>query len=137
MSATKPIHVGPDMSIHHPVYGDMTAEVAAELTKLNQAEEDEAYRNAHARQAEIAKTCGTDARLMDKNSGLRLVAQIDASVFSYWEAREGKDFWSYKGELKRMLKKHPELAVKTKSNQFSFATTAPEARRGRGRWATA
>lgn len=135
MSVTKPVHIGPDMSIHHPVYGDMTEEVAKELMLLEREADEEAYRNAHERQLFIAKTCGRDARIMDKNSGLRLVAQIDASVFSYWEAREGKDFWSSKGELKRMLKKHPELAVTAKSNQFSFTTAASGGSRRRGRWA--
>jgi hypothetical protein len=112
----------------------MTEEVAAELIKLEQQADEDVYRNAHERQQLIAKTCGTDGRVMDKNSGLRLVAQIDAGVYSYWELREGKQFWTQQGELKRMLKKHPELAVQAKTNQFSFSTTSTGNRR-RGRWA--
>lgn len=124
------------MTIHHPVYGDMTEEVAKELMLLERQADEDVYRNAHERQLQIAATCGVDGRVMDKNSGLRLVAQIDAGVYSYWELREGKKFWTNEGELKRMLKKHPELAVNAKTNQFSFSTPATGNRR-RGRWAAA
>lgn len=135
MNVSRPVHIGPDMRIHHPEYGDMTEEVAKELILLERENDEDTYRNAHARQVAIAKTCGVDGRVMDKNSGLRLVAQIDPGVFSYWEMREGKQFWTNQGELNNMLKKHPELAVQAKSNQFSFSTPATGNRR-RGRWAT-
>ena len=68
--------------------------------------------------------------------GFALKAQIDARVHDYWRRREGAGFW--KSELKAMLRRHPELAVKAQSDQsrvsFAAPTTAP--RRG-GRWAKA
>ena len=54
----------------------------------------------------------------------------------YWRRREGAGFWKH--ELKNMLRRHPELAVKAQSDQarVSFATPTTAPRRG-GRWAKA
>jgi hypothetical protein len=106
--SSRPIQVTPEMRIVHPDYGDLTEDVARELGKLNQAEADRVYREAQQRQRKIAGACGQESVI--GAGGLRLVAQIDETVFNYWEAREGRDFWKH--ELPFMLKRHPELAVR-------------------------
>lgn len=126
------IHIGPAMQIMHPEYGDMTAEVASELQKLNENAAERAFIEADRRQRHIAKTCGQESFV--QHGGMRLVAQIDESVFSYWEAREGRDFWKH--ELPFMLKRHPELAVKPINPNPTFGYTGqPRVRGKRGRWA--
>jgi len=120
------------MQVHHPDYGDMTAEVAAELQKLNQSSDERAYAEATRRQRHIAHVCGQESLTM--KGGMRLVAQIDESVFGYWEAREGREFWKH--ELPFMLKRHPELAVKAVNPNPQFGYTGKPGVRGkRGRWA--
>lgn len=138
MSHTKPIHIGPDMRIIHPEYGDMTEDVARELAVMNQAAADEAFAQAQANQVKIAKLCGRESRI--GKDGLRLVAQIDADVFGYWEMREGRDFWKH--ELKFMSKRHPEIAVNPRSENPTIVNPGIPAlarsgvRGKRGRWAT-
>jgi broad specificity phosphatase PhoE len=91
------------------------------------------YRQAQKRQQHIARVCGQESRI--GQNGLRLVAQIDETVFNYWEQREGPEFWKH--ELKYMLKRHPELAVKAKSETLKLGYTGQPRVRGRGRWAAA
>lgn len=101
-------------------YGDMTADVAAELALLRIEERDRLVNQAAARQRHIARATGT-ARTMQEG---HLVAQIDADVFNYWEQREGRGFWADKSNRKHMLKRHPELAVHAKSARTTI--TVPE-----------
>lgn len=143
MQTQRPIMVGPAMEIHHPIYGDMTEDVARELQALNREAEERAYIEAGARQKLIARTCGRESRVMKGDGGMRLIAQIDEDVYNYWEQREGREFWTEGGELNKMLKKHPELAVTPKIENPSIRVgfgAAPAKRvlskRGRGRWAT-
>lgn len=139
MAAGKQILVGPNFEIHHPEYGDLTAEVARELQLLNQQQDDQIYLEAEARQRTIARVTGREA--VHGRSGMRLVAQIDESVYNYWELREGREFWKH--ELPFMLKRHPELAVRSVSANptvgFDGTTGQAAARTGvrgkRGRWA--
>lgn len=129
----RPIHIGPDMSVHHPEYGDMTAEVARELQILNQQESDEIYLAAQQRQDHIAKVCGRESVAQ---GGVRHIAQIDEAVYNTWETREGPEFW--KNELGYMLKRHPELAVKSVSPTLTVSMAGaarPGVRGKRGRWA--
>lgn len=135
---------GQDMRVVVPGYGDMTAEVAIELAKLRVAENHRDAALAARRQAHIAKTCGTEAPLLDHG---QLRAQIDGSVFSDWEKREGRGFFGDKSSLNDFLKRFPECRVRgiPKNPTFRVADTsgiilnagktyAP--RRG-GRWASA
>lgn len=142
----KPIQVGPDMRIIHPDFGDISEDVAQELAKLRIQRNEEAVRFAARDQLRIAATCNRES-IIGKH-GLRLEAQIDENVFNYWEAREGREFWKH--EMKYMLKRHPEMAVKSVSPNATIvnpglpaaapvATTLPAPRTGvrgkRGRWA--
>jgi broad specificity phosphatase PhoE len=127
---SKPIHIGPDMSVHHPEYGDMTAEVARELQILNQQENDAIFMAAQQRQNHIAKVCGRESVAV---GGLRHIAQIDEHVYNSWEAREGPEFWKH--ELDYMIKRHPELAVKSVSATPTFSMAGCGVKGKRGRWA--
>jgi hypothetical protein len=139
MSNSKPIHIGPDMRVVHPDFGDMTEDVARELALLNQQAADLAFAEAQANQVKIAQICGRESRI--GKDGFRLVAQIDADVFGYWEMREGRDFWKH--ELKYMSKRHPEIAVKPRFENPTISNPGlpgqKHARTGvrgkRGRWA--
>jgi hypothetical protein len=113
--SSRPIQVMPDMRIVHPEYGDLTEDVARELNKLNQAEAERIYREAQPRQRRIAGACGQEAVI--NPGGLRLVAQIDETVFNYRETREGPEFWKH--ALPFMLKRHPELAVRARPARTS------------------
>jgi len=120
------------MRIVHPEHGDMTEEVARELMILNQQANEEAVRTAQRRQEQIAKECGQESRIL--GNGMRLVAHIDEEVYNYWEAREGRQFWTH--ELDYMLKRHPELAVKPKAENLTVGYTGSHKIKGkRGRWA--
>lgn len=140
MSKTRPIHVGPDMRVVHPDHGDITEDVAREMAILNAETVQREAAEAQQRQEHIAKTCGRESKI-HKRGGLRLVAQIDETVFNYWEAREGRDFWKH--ELKYMCKRHPELAVRALSQNPTIvnpglptpAPTRSGVRGKRGRWA--
>ncbi len=101
-------------------YGDMTADVAAELALMRIAERDRLVKRAAGAQRRIAASTGT-ARTMREG---HMVAQIDADVFNYWEQREGRGFWADKSSRDHMLKRHPELAVHAKSARTSI--TVPE-----------
>jgi hypothetical protein len=139
MATGKQVLVGPNFEIHHPDYGDMTAEVARELQAMNQQQDDQVYLEADARQRTIARVAGREA--VHGRGGMRLVAQIDESVYNYWELREGREFWKH--EISFMLKRHPELAVKSMASAptIGFGGTAGQAaartgvRGKRGRWA--
>lgn len=91
----------------------MTADVAAELALLRQEEHRRIVAQAAARQARIARA-GREARHL--GCGF-LSAQIDADVYHYWEAREGRGFWKDKSNLRFMKKRHPELAVISRSGK--------------------
>jgi len=110
-TTTKTATIGPDMRVFHPDYGDLTEDVARELSALNSKEAELVALEADTRQRMIARECGQEA--VYGKAGLRLVAQIDETVFNYWESREGLEFWKH--ELPFMLKRHPELAVRAKS----------------------
>lgn len=122
----KPIHVGPDMRVIHPEFGDMTADVARELTLLNEAADAQAFADATRRQRLIAAQCGQESR--HSKGGVRLVAQIDQDIYNYWEQREGRQFWT--SELAFMMKRHPEIAVHSKPDNLTVGYRAK-----RGRWA--
>lgn len=129
--STRRSAVGPAMEIHDPEFGDMTEDVARELAAMRREAEDVAYLEATRRQRMLAAS-GRES--VQHKSGLRLVAQIDESVFSYWEAREGREFWRH--ELPYMLRRHPELAVKPVNPNPVFGYRGPHRVRGkRGRWA--
>ena len=100
----------------------MTADIAAELALLRIAERDRVVRAAAANQRKIATAHRpTEARTLTHG---HQVAQIDADVYNYWEAREGRGFWSDKSNRRAMLKRHPELAVIAKSAKTTI--TVPE-----------
>lgn len=105
----------PDMRIIDPVYGDISEDVARELAAMRQEAQLQAMLRAHDRQTRIA-AAQRESRI-DRRTGMRLVAQIDADVFNHWETREGPEFWNH--ELPFMLKRHPELAVKPVSDRPS------------------
>jgi hypothetical protein len=103
-------------------YGDMTADVAAELALMRLAERNRVIQQAAANQRRIAAHAGSaTARTMQHG---HQVAQIDADVFNYWEQREGRGFWADKSNRRAMLKRHPELAVHAKSGRTTI--TVPE-----------
>ena len=104
------------MRIVHPEFGDMTADVAAELALMRQEEERRAFEQAAARQRRIAAS-GQEAGTLKCG---HMVAQIDASVFDYWQRREGRGFWADKSNLRYMLKRHPELRVNSKSRRATI-----------------
>lgn len=118
------------MRVTHPDYGDLTEDVARELALLRHQRADEEYLAAERRQRLIARECGQESRVM--KDGMRLVAHIDESVFNYWEAREGREFWKH--EMDFMLKRHPELGVKPVNPNPVFGYRGP-VRGKRGRWA--
>lgn len=126
------VTIKPDLRVHHPEYGDMTEDVARALAEIRQQDQERLYREAQARQLAIAQATPGEARICD---GFALKAQIDPGIVSYWRMREGAGFWKH--ELDWFLKRHPECAVKRKSDVF--AVTAPGTRTGvtgkRGRWA--
>lgn len=97
-------------------YGDMTVEVAAELALLRQEENARLLRQAASRQRRIAAASREAGNLACGH----LVAQIDAPIYDYWQRREGRGFWSDKSNLKYMLKRHPELAVRSRSRRASI-----------------
>jgi len=131
--------VKPDMRIVHPDHGDITEDVARELARVEQEDNEELFRTAAARQAMIAKQNAQGGRL---TPGFALKANIDHRIYDYWRKREGRGFW--KSEMDWFLKRHPECAVRcTPDNPTlridgfkgtALAGTAP--RRG-GRWHTA
>lgn len=126
--------VKPDMRMIHPDHGDITADVAAELAAIEQADNDELFAEAGARQAALAKEYENGARL---SKGFALKANIDGRIYDYWRKREGKDFWKH--ELGFMMKRHPELRLKHVSDHTTLLmpgrkATAPA--RG-GRWSAA
>jgi hypothetical protein len=127
------IRVKPGFRIEHPDYGDMTEDVARELATMTAHDDAITAATADARQAQILAATPGPARI---TPGFALKAQIDARVHDYWRRREGTGFWKH--ELKNMLRRHPELAVKAQSDQarVSFATPTTAPRRG-GRWAKA
>lgn len=104
----------PQFKIIDPVYGDMTADVAAELVLMEQEQEARDFAEAAARQKHIAATCGTEGSVFACG---HQVAQIDAYVYNYWERREGRGFWKDKGERERFLKKNPECRVRARSGR--------------------
>lgn len=103
-------------------YGDMTADVAAELALIRREETDRLIAQAAANQQRIAAAHKpTEARTMQHG---HMVAQIDAGVFNYWERREGRGFWADKSNRRHMLKRHPELAVRARTGRTMI--TVPE-----------
>lgn len=119
---------GREMRINVPGYGDMTTDVAIALADLRRTEHEMDMAFAAARQAYIAKHCGTVSPLMEHG---QLVAQIDAAVFADWEKREGKGFFADKSCRRDFLKRHPECAVRG----IPRRTTLRMPGRG-GRWAS-
>lgn len=119
---------GQEMRIHVPGYGDMTNDVAIALADIRREEHAQDVAFAAARQAYIAKQCGTEAPLMEHG---QLVAQIDAAVFADWERREGKGFFADKSSRRDFLKRHPECAVRGIPRKLSLRVPG----RG-GRWAS-
>jgi len=139
-----PIQVMPDMRIVHPDFGDITEDVARELALLREQRNLEDVLAAGERQELIARTCGTESAI--GKHGMRLVAQIDETVFNYWEGREGPEFWTH--ELGYMTKRHPEIAMRPRSEKTTITNAwetpnsnnqTPKTNRGvkgkRGRWA--
>ena len=130
---TKIVRVMPDMRVVHPDFGDMTEDVARELQAMERENEERIFLEAQKRQNRIA---GAVREAPIGHNGLRLVAQIDETVFSYWEAREGREFWKH--EMKYMMKRHPELAVKNFNPNPVFGDLGGQrqgVRGKRGRWA--
>lgn len=103
------VTVGKAMEIHVEGYGDMTEDVARELAKLRQEEHQRDVYFAAQRQAHINRVTGREAPLLEHG---QLVASIDQSVFSHWEAKEGRGFFGDKSSRRAWLKKFPECAVK-------------------------
>jgi len=97
-------------------YGDMTADVAAELALLRIEEQNRVVREAAAQQARIARA-GNEARHLPCGF---LSAQIDEDVFNYWERREGRGFWADKSNLRYMKKRHPEIAVRSRAGKTTI-----------------
>jgi len=104
----------PNFKIIDPVYGDMTADVAAELVLMEQEQEARDFAEAAARQKHIAATYGTEGSTFGCG---HQVAQIDEYVYNYWERREGRGFWKDKGERERFLKKNPECRVRARTGR--------------------
>jgi len=99
-------------------YGDMTADIAAEMALMRRAESDRVIKAAAENQRRItAATRNATAQTMKHG---HMVAQIDADVFNYWEAREGRGFWADKSNRRAMLRRHPELAVKAKTGRTTI-----------------
>lgn len=110
----------PDMRINVEGYGDMTDDVALELAKMRHEEEQElAHGGALARQQLIAKETGAEIHGAGKH-GLRIAAQIDSRIVSYWERRYGREFWTDKSNMAWFLKRHPECGVKYVSKLFGY-----------------
>ena len=120
----------PEFKINIPGYGDMTADVAAELTRMQMEQEQADLAQAAARQTFLAAQ-GTEARTLSFG---HQVAQIDDVVFNYWERREGKGFWKDKGNREAFLKKNPSCRVTAKSTKTTVHGITGLARSG-GRWA--
>jgi hypothetical protein len=127
----------PQFKVIDPEFGDLTADVAAELELMNREQEARDFAEAAARQRHIAATMGTEAHTMQHG---HQVAQIDAYVYEYWRRREGKEFWTDKASREAFLKKHPECRVRARSartivNGASLPPAAQPRITGRGRWA--
>lgn len=123
----------PDFKFVHPEYGDLSAEVYAELTAMIQAEHEAGMRDMERNQQAIAAATPGPARI---TKHFALKAQIDPRVVSYWRMREGSQFWRH--ELDNFLKKHPECRVKQVSDRPTVRMTALPSYRvtgKRGRWA--
>jgi hypothetical protein len=131
--------VKPDMRIVHPDHGDITEDVARELARVEQEDNEEIFRTAAARQAILAKENERGGRV---TPGFALKANIDHRIYDYWRKREGKGFW--KSELDNMLKRHPEFRVRCRPDNptvlldglkgTALARPATPSSRG-GRWA--
>ena len=120
----------PTFKIDIPGYGDMTADVAAELTRMEMEQEQADLAQAAARQTFLAAQ-GTEARTMSFG---HQVAQIDNVVYNYWERREGKGFWKDKANREAFLKKNPACRVIAKSAKTIVHGITGLSRSG-GRWA--
>lgn len=97
-------------------YGDMTADVAAELALLRKEEHKQLVAQAARNQAAIARA-GNEARHLPCGF---VSAQIDAGVYDYWTKREGRGFWSDKSNLRYMKKRHPEIAVRSRAGNTTI-----------------
>jgi hypothetical protein len=116
----------PNFKVIDPEYGDITADVAAELVLIEQEQEVRDFAQAAARQRHIARTMGTEARTFKEG---HMVAQIDQYVYDYWERREGKGFWKDKANRERFLKKNPECRVRARTGRTVITVPAmPTAR---------
>ena len=104
----------PNFQVIDPEFGDITADVAAELVLMEQEQEARDFAEAAHRQRHIAATCGTEAQTFTHG---HVTAQIDEYVYNYWERREGKGFWRDKGERDRFLKKNPECRVRARTGR--------------------
>lgn len=123
----------PDFQFVHPEYGDISAEVYAELTAMIQAEHEAALQDMERSQQAIAAAQPGPA-LIHKEFALK--ASIDPRVVSYWRMREGAGFWKH--ELDRYLKKHPECRVKQQAMKPTVRLSEMPSYRvtgKRGRWA--
>jgi hypothetical protein len=100
----------PGQRIVHPEFGDMTADIIEAL--LEEAKLDDPV-ILEARQAKIAAASGAMAR--DLSCG-RVIAEFDEDVFQAWEQKEGRDFFTKKGDGVKYLNKHfPSTRVESRS----------------------
>ena len=118
----------------HPEYGDLTAEVYAELTAMIQADHEAALEDIERSQQQIAQNTPGPAAI---RNGFALKAQIDPRVVSYWRMREGSQFWRH--ELDNFLKKNPNCRVQQVSARPTVRVQGlrdrPSVTGRRGRWA--
>jgi len=106
-------------------YGDMSADVAAELALIRKADLDRVAAKCDARQRYLARECGEAVML--KNGAL--VGQIDEGVFQHYVDRYGPKFWSDKSNRDWFLKRHPECRVKSVARNLAVRIGAvPEYR---------
>lgn len=105
-----------DMRVHVEGFGDMTEDVARELHALRRAQTERDVREAAGRQAMLARELPEARRL---GGEVRVVGQVDEAVYQHWIDREGPQFWADKSNRNFMLKRHPELRVRSVSDKPS------------------
>jgi|GEM_PF-2950140 len=100
----------PGQRIIHPEFGDCTADIIEALIENARLKDPVILEQ---RQAAIAAASGAMAR--DLSFG-RLIAEIDEDVVEAWEAKEGKEFFTRKGDGVAYLAKHfPATRVDSRS----------------------
>ncbi len=102
-------------------YGDMTADVAAELALLRKADLDRVALKCDARQRYLAREC-SEATHFD---GGALVGQVDEGVYQHWVDRYGPKFFTDKSNRRWFLKKHPECRVKSTARHLTVRVAKP------------